>query len=86
MRFRFNPLIIKQDRVRESPSTPVCPQNRAYGFVHGSSCDFYPLIKIKPMLDPVVRSYFLAQSIDEPRDWVCLGYGERCGQLPSTFI
>ena len=40
------------DRVRGSlKKAPVCPQNRAYGSVHGSSCYLYPLIKVEP---PVV--------------------------------
>jgi len=33
----------------EGAEAPVCPQNRAYGSVHGSSCNFYPLMKWKPM-------------------------------------
>ena len=39
------------DRVRGSRKAPVCPQNRAYGSVHGSSCNTYPLTHIKPMLE-----------------------------------
>ena len=29
--------------------SPVCPQNRAYGSVHGSSRKTYPPIDVKPM-------------------------------------
>ena len=36
------------DRVRGG-RTPVCPQNRAYGSVHGSSRQPYPPIHVKPM-------------------------------------
>ena len=61
------------DRVRGSPLAPVCPQNRAYGSVHGSSCNFYPLIKTEPMFHPVVRSYFLSQPVDEPANRICFG-------------
>jgi hypothetical protein len=34
---------------REPERAPVCPQNRAYGSIHGSSCHIYPLTNIKPM-------------------------------------
>lgn len=33
----------------EEAKASVCPQNRAYGSVHGSSCKAYPLRNIKPM-------------------------------------
>ncbi|MCP4486190.1 MAG: hypothetical protein GY820_02555 [Gammaproteobacteria bacterium] len=33
----------------EEAEASVCPQNRAYGFVHGSSRKIYPLLKLKPM-------------------------------------
>jgi len=33
----------------EGAAAPVCPQNRAYGSVHGSSRKAYPLIHIKPV-------------------------------------
>jgi len=36
------------DRVRGGRS-PVCPQNRAYGSVHGSSRKAYPPIHIEPI-------------------------------------
>ncbi|MCP4365621.1 MAG: ATP-binding protein [Planctomycetes bacterium] len=36
----------------EGAEAPVCPQNRAYGSVHGSSCNFDPLTKWKPTLLP----------------------------------
>ena len=39
-----------KDRVRGNcTAVPVCPQNRAYGSVHGSSCRLYPPTKTKPM-------------------------------------
>jgi hypothetical protein len=33
----------------EGAAAPVCPQNRAYGSVHGSSRKAYPLTHIKPV-------------------------------------
>jgi FixJ family two-component response regulator len=33
----------------EGAAAPVCPQNRAYGSVHGSSRKTYPLTHVKPM-------------------------------------
>ncbi len=33
----------------EEAVASVCPQNRAYGSVHGSSRKPYPLLNIKPM-------------------------------------
>ena len=33
----------------EGAEAPVCPQNRAYGSVHGSSCKPYPLLDWKPV-------------------------------------
>ena len=37
------------DRVRGGQRAPVCPQNRAYGSVHGSSRKIYPVIQPKPV-------------------------------------
>jgi hypothetical protein len=38
------------DRIgSEGAAAPVCPQNRAYGSVHGSSRKAYPLTHIKPV-------------------------------------
>ena len=34
----------------EEAEASVCPQNRAYGSVHGSSHKTYPLRNFKPML------------------------------------
>ena len=33
----------------EEAAASVCPQNRAYGSVHGSSRKSYPMMKLKPM-------------------------------------
>jgi len=33
----------------EGAAAPVCPQNRAYGSVHGSSRKAYPLTHLKPV-------------------------------------
>ncbi len=41
-----------EDIGSEGAEAPVCPQNRAYGSVHGSSCNFDPLTKWKPTLLP----------------------------------
>lgn len=62
------------DRVRGSPSTPVCPQNRAYGSVHGSSCHPNPLIDRKPMgICPLlIRSDLLSHLIYKPWHRICL--------------
>ena len=38
----------------------VCPQNRAYGSVHGSSWKINPTIHVKPMLLLGIRSGFKA--------------------------
>jgi len=38
----------------EGAEAPVCPQNRAYGSVHGSSCHSYPLTERKPMLKLII--------------------------------
>ena len=50
-----------------------CPQNRAYGSVHGSSCKAYPLRNIKPMCQLSVGSYFLSFQVNKP----AVGVGSR---------
>ncbi len=44
------PRRLRRGSGQREPEAPVCPQNRAYGSVHGSSCHSYPLIERKPML------------------------------------
>ena len=47
-------------RVRGDSIAAVCPQNRAYGSVHGSSWKINPPIHVKPMLLLGIRSGFKA--------------------------
>jgi hypothetical protein len=57
----------------EEAAASVCPQNRAYGSVHGSSCKSYPLRNIKPMRQLSVGSYFLSFQVNKPT----IGVGSR---------
>ena len=50
----------------EEAEASVCPQNRAYGSVHGSSRKTNPLRNAKPMRHIPVGSYFLPQQVDKP--------------------
>jgi hypothetical protein len=43
------PRIFRQMIGSGGAAASVCPQNRAYGSVHGSSRKAYPLIYLKPM-------------------------------------
>ena len=61
----------------EGAAAPVCPQNRAYGSVHGSSRKTYPLRNLKPMRHLSVGSDFLSHQIDEPT--VRVGSRDRSG-------
>ncbi len=44
----------------------VCPQNRAYGSVHGSSRKTYPLTNIKPVRQLFVRTNHLSHLFNKP--------------------
>ena len=57
----------------EEAAASVCPQNRAYGSVHGSSCKAYPLRNFKPMCQLAVGSYFLSFQVNKPT----VGVGSR---------
>jgi hypothetical protein len=46
--------------------SPVCPQNRAYGSVHGSSRKAYPPIDAKPMRELLLGTNSLSYHGDEP--------------------
>ena len=50
----------------EEAAASVCPQNRAYGSVYGSSCKAYPLRNFKPMRQLAVGSYFLPFQVNKP--------------------
>jgi hypothetical protein len=49
------PIRLAQARLDQAIGTEVCPQNRPYGSVNGSSCHIYPLIRALPLLEILPR-------------------------------
>jgi len=60
----------------EEAAASVCPQNRAYGSVHGSSRKTYPLMNIKPVRQLLIRTDDLSHLCDKPPVGVSFGYRE----------
>ena len=70
----------------EEAEASVCPQNRAYGSVHGSSRKTNPLRNIKPMCQLSVGSYFLSHQIDKPTVRISSCHRAACGERPSFLV
>jgi hypothetical protein len=57
----------------EEAVASVCPQNRTYGSVHGSSYKIDTLRNIKPMRQLLIRFNFLPFHVNKPAIWVSFG-------------
>ena len=67
----------------EEAKASVCPQNRAYGSVHGSSRKAHPLRNFKPMRLLLVGSYGLAFTLYKPIVRVCPRQGNCLAERPA---
>ena len=67
----------------EEAAASVCPQNRAYGSVHGSSRKTYPLTQIKPVRELSVGTDSLPHLPDKPTDRVRLRYRKGMRKRPT---
>lgn len=70
----------------EGAEAPVCPQNRAYGSVHGSSHKAYPLTQLKPVRELLVGANDLPQFPNEPADRVCPRHREGIRERPVSPV
>ena len=66
--------------------SPVCPQNRAYGSVHGSSRKAYPPIDAKPMRELPFGASSLSYHGDEPVVGVSLVHPTGVRGCPTTTV
>ncbi len=76
----------RKHRVRGGQVASVCPQNRAYGPVHGSSRKAYPLTNVKPVRQLLVRTNNLPHLINKPPVWIRSGNREGIGKRPAFII
>jgi hypothetical protein len=70
----------------EAKMASVCPQNRAYGSVHGSSRKPYPLTKIKPVRELFVRTNDLSHLVNKPTIRIRFRNREAIGKRPAFII
>ena len=64
----------------------VCPHNRAYGSVHGSSRKTYPLTNIKPVRQLFVRTNGLSHLVNKPTVRIRSRDREGIGKHPAFVI
>jgi putative transposase len=70
----------------EEAAASVCPQNRAYGSVHGSSRKAHPLRNIKPMCHFLVGSHFLTFQVYKPTVGIRSRYRSHDRKCPTFVI
>jgi HipA-like protein len=70
----------------EEAEASVCPQNRAYGSVHGSSRKIDPLIHVKPVCELLVGPNGLSFNLDKPLIRISSGHRHGLAKRPALPI